>query len=46
MNYNHDAERRQRLKELILKEYTWKRAGELTKGAYEGMVRDQHSKPN
>jgi glycosyltransferase involved in cell wall biosynthesis len=45
-NYDRDAERRRRLKELILKEYTWARAGELTKGAYDSVIGDQHSRPN
>jgi glycosyltransferase involved in cell wall biosynthesis len=37
-NYDRDADRRQRLKQLILKEYTWQRAAELTKEAYESVV--------
>jgi glycosyltransferase involved in cell wall biosynthesis len=37
-NYDHDSERRQKLKELILREYTWPRAAELSKGAYESVL--------
>ena len=38
-NYDRDAEQRQRLKELILREYTWARAAELTRSAYESVLR-------
>lgn len=37
-NYPKDAGRRQQLKELILKEYTWERAAELTYQAYVSVL--------
>ena len=39
-NHDRDAPRRQQLKDLILKEYTWTKAAELTKGVYERVVGD------
>jgi glycosyltransferase involved in cell wall biosynthesis len=33
-----EAERRRKLRELILSEYTWERAGELTLSAYRSVL--------
>jgi glycosyltransferase involved in cell wall biosynthesis len=37
-NYDRDANRRHQLKDLILRDYTWPRAAELTKQAYERVL--------